>query len=914
MKNESPTQKVVFFPKAHEELYKGATILANSVASTMGPSGHSVIIDMETGPPLITKDGVTVAKSINLKDKLQSMGAELLKEVASKTNDIAGDGPQPLYSKVLTPKGWKPMGEIKIGDKICGTNNSIQTVLGVYPKGQKTICKVILADGNMNTRIVECSEDHLWSVKTCYGATKLMTTEQLIASGLERKGNGGKYFIENTSVEFDNQTDNLPLDPYLLGILLGDGSLSADHEIELSIGLNEGYILDKIILPKNCNMRTRIYDDKHYIKAVITGSVRKNNVRGSRVSVIKNILNDLGLLGTNSWSKFIPKQYLYSSVENRQKLLNGLIDTDGTISNKGLFTFTTVSKQLNEDFIELCRSLGKSIYCGTINRKKGSGSYSNKPIFRVTELKGNRYGLKVSSIEKTNKQTEMMCIKVSNPDHLYITDNYVATHNTTTATVLGHAIFTEGLKMISTGRSAIDIKKGMDYATDIVIKHLRQTSIPLSSKEDIINVGTISANGERSIGELLATAIERVGNDGIITVEPAKSIETTLDIVEGMQLDSGYVSPFFITNSERATCELENPYILITPNKISSIQDIVGILEGVLKTSRPLLIIADDVEGEALHTLIVNKTKGVVKVCAIKAPSYGEHRADILSDIQTLTGGLIFNSATDLTVKKATLNHLGSAKKVIIGRNATTIISNLDADRKIALEDRIKTLRTSLTEDKTLDALHIDKYRKRLARLSGGVAVIKVGGSTEVEILEKKDRVEDAVNATLAATQEGIIPGGGTALYYAGTYLREHIQQANKSGSYTTDELAGMEIIANVCEYPLNTIVSNTGISPDIVKQRLKTNLTGHKVFYIDTENADVEDLVSAVRHFKSRTNDTKKDEHRFGYNAAKGTYGDLVEEGIIDPVKVTKCALQYAVSVIGLVLSCNSVIVNSEE
>lgn len=575
MSNQSPTQKVVFFPKAHEELYKGATVLANAVASTMGPSGHSVIIDMETGPPLITKDGVTVAKSINLKNKLQSMGAELLKEVASKTNDIAGDG-------------------------------------------------------------------------------------------------------------------------------------------------------------------------------------------------------------------------------------------------------------------------------------------------------------------------------------------------TTTATVLGHAIFTEGLKMISTGRSAIDIKKGMDNAAEIVIKFLRQNSIPLSSREDIVNVGTISANGDRSIGDLLATAIERVGNDGIITVEPAKSVETTLDIVEGMQLDTGYVSPFFITNSERATCELENPYVLMTPNKISSIQDIIGLLEGVLKTSRPLLIIADDVEGEALHTLIVNKTKGVVKVCAIKAPSYGEHRADILSDIQTLTGGLVFNATTDLTLKKASLNHLGSAKKVIIGRNTTTIISDLDSERKTALEDRIRALRTSLAEDKTLDALHVDKYRKRLARLSGGVAVIKVGGSTEVEILEKKDRVEDAVNATLAATQEGIVPGGGTALYYAANHLREHIN-LKQSTEISQDELAGMEIIANVCEYPLNTIVSNTGASPDVVKQRLKTSLTGHKVFYVDTENADVEDLVAAVRQFKTKT-DTKKDDRRFGYNAAKGTYGDLVAEGIIDPVKVTRYALEHAVSVIGLTLSCNSVIVNEEE
>jgi len=860
--DKPPHQEVVFIPQAHNELLKGATILANAVKSTMGPSGHSVIIDMETGPPLITKDGVTVAKSINLKNRLQSIGAELLKEVASKTNDLAGDGPQPLYSKVLTPKGWKLMGEIKIGDKICGTNNSIQTVLGVYPKGQKTICKVVLADGNMNTRIVECSEDHLWSVKTYSGAPKLMTTEQLIASGLERKGGGGKYFIENTSVQFDNQIDDLPLDPYLLGVLLGDRN-------------------------------------------------RKNTVRGSRVSVIKNILNDLGLLGTNSWSKFIPKQYLYSSVENRQKLLDGLIDTDGTISNRGLFTFTTVSKQLNEDFIELCRSLGKSIYCGTVNRKQGSGSYSNKPIFRVSELKGNRYGLKVSSIEKTNKQTEMMCIKVSNPDHLYITDNYVATHNTTTATVLGHGMLSEGIKMISTGRSSIALKRGMDIGTEIVISYLKEKSIPVSCKEDIVNVGTISANGDRSIGELLAEAIEKVGRDGIITIEPAKSVHTNLQIVEGMQLDNGYVSPFFITNGDKGTCELENPYILITANKISSMQDIVPTLEMAHNNNRSLLIIADDIEGEALHTLIVNKMKGVLKVCAIKAPSYGEHRADILSDLTTVTGGEVIGSTTEITLKKIKQEHFGSCKKIIVSRNATTVIGNNTDEIKNAMEKRIGVLRNLLENDKTLDALHIDKYRKRLARLSGGIAVIKVGGSTEVEILEKKDRVEDAVNATLAATQEGIVPGGGTALYYAANHLRV-LKAALKEKD--PDVLAGIDMIAEVCEHPLNTIVGNTGVSPEIIKDRLKQTQAERKVFYVDISQTNKEDILDAIENFKNKPLSSEKEKFRYGYNAAKGTYGDLVTEGIIDPVKVTRYALEHACSVVGLMLTCNAVIVNEEE
>lgn len=577
----TPTQRVVFFPEAHEQLFIGASILASAVASTMGPSGHSVIIDMETGPPLITKDGVTVAKSIHLKNKLHSMGAELLKEVASKTNDIAGDG-------------------------------------------------------------------------------------------------------------------------------------------------------------------------------------------------------------------------------------------------------------------------------------------------------------------------------------------------TTTATVLGHAIFAEGLKMISTGRSAIDIKKGMELATQIVVNNLKENAVPISSRNDIVNIGTISANGDRSIGELLAQAIEKVGRDGIITIEPAKSVETTLEVVEGMQIDTGYISPFFITNSEKVNCEMDNPYIFMTSNKISSIQDVVGILENVIKTSRPILLIADDVEGEALHTLIVNKTKGVVKVCAIKAPSYGEHRADILSDIQVLVGGTVFNASSD-SIKKATLTHLGSAKKVIVNRNSTTIISDLNAERKEALAERIATLRTCLTDDKTLDALHVDKYRKRLARLSGGIAVIKVGGATEVEILEKKDRVEDAVNATLAAAQEGIVAGGGTAMFYAGQYLREMLfedrtHNLHKFYKLSADTLAGVEIIANVCEYPLDTIVKNTGASPEIVKERLRQHLTGHKLFYIDVQAADVEDLVSAVRQFKSKTPVGVDASKRYGYNAATGIYGDLINDGIIDPVKVSRCAITYATSVIGLLLSCNSIIANEQE
>jgi chaperonin GroEL len=914
-------QDVVFFPKAHSELLKGATILANAVKSTMGPSGHSVVIDMETGPPLITKDGVTVAKSINLKDRLQSMGAELLKEVAGKTNELAGDGPQPLYAKVLTPRGWTTMGDLKVDDIICGTDGTAQKVVGIYYKGLKDIYKVTLSDGRTGTRTVECSADHLWSVTTRRGANKILTTKALLDSGLvSPNGNASKYYIKPTRVEF-HEPDNLPLDPYLLGVLIGDGSLSKKYEIDISIGLNEEHILDRLVLPTGCSLRKRYYtDSKHYIKATITGSTRKGvHVLGIK-SILKKHLDDLGLLDTNSHTKFIPKQYLYSSFKTREQLLQGLIDTDGHINSRGCFEFSTVSKQLYLDFIELCRSLGKVVHSKKTLRKPDDGSYSSGAIYRVTELKGRKHGLPIRSIEKLNKQTEMMCIKVSNDDHLYITDNYVVTHNTTGSTVLAHAIFTEGVKLISTGRNSVEIKRGMDIGTAEITSFLKDNCVPVSSKADISNIGTISANGDRTIGDLLADAIEKVGKDGIITIEPAKSVKTSLDIVEGMQLDSGYVSPFFVTNSDKATCEMNDALVLITPNKISSISEIMNALEISAKENKPLLIIADDVDGEALHTLIVNKTKGVLRVCAVKAPSYGEHRSDILSDLQCIVGGTIFGATTNVSIKNAKMDNLGTAKRVIVSRGNATIIGHNTEEKQLAVKERVESLRTLLTEG-SLDALHVDKYRKRLARLSGGIAVVRVGGSTEVEIFEKKDRVEDAVNATLAASREGIVPGGGTALFYASQHLRKLINTGTYS-KYSDDTISGIAMIANVCEYPLRVIVENTGVSPDVIIEKLKESSGAYKKFFIDMsmagEDPSIANNVSEYIQEWTKQNKNKEAESRFkftfGYNAATGQFTDLVKDGIIDPVLVTRLSLEHANSVVGLLLTCNAVLVNTSE
>jgi chaperonin GroEL len=472
--------------------------------------------------------------------------------------------------------------------------------------------------------------------------------------------------------------------------------------------------------------------------------------------------------------------------------------------------------------------------------------------------------------------------------------NELAGDGTTTATVLAHAMLKEGIKMVATGRDAIYVKKGMDFATEKVIEVLKKNCIPVRNSQDIINVGTISANGDVKVGELLSQAIDKVGQDGIITIEPGKSTQTTLEVAEGMQFDGGYLSPYFVTNTEKNTVELINPYILLTNRKISGLSDFIPILEKVANTNAPLLVIADDVEGEALHTLIVNKFKGTLASCAVKAPSYGENRTDILGDIAAVVGGTILDASNAQALKNLSLESLGIASKVVVSRTSTTIVGTQNEETKEAIQERVKGLRNALNSDGSLDELHIDRYKKRLAKLAGGVAVVRVGGSTEVEILEKKDRVEDALNATIAAAQEGIVPGGGSALFYAQKEVGDWFNRTVSEG-WSEDFRAGVQVILNACQAPLRTIVANTGKSPDVVMDKLAQ----HRLTSWKTEN-----------NTKVITEST---DLRYGYDAAKGQYGDLIDKGIIDPVKVTRYALEHASSVVGLMLTCNSVVLNED-
>lgn len=438
----------------------------------------------------------------------------------------------------------------------------------------------------------------------------------------------------------------------------------------------------------------------------------------------------------------------------------------------------------------------------------------------------------------------------------------VAGDGTTTATVLAQAIVREGMKFVAAGMNPMDLKRGVDKAVATIIDNLKSIAKPCSTSKEIAQVGSISANSDSSIGNIIAEAMERVGKEGVITVEDGKGLQNELDVVEGMQFDRGYLSPYFINNAEKQMVILENPFILLCDKKISNIRDLLPILEQIAKSSRPLLIIAEDIEGEALATLVVNNMRGILKTAAVKAPGFGDRRKAMLEDIAILTGGTVIAEEVGLTLEKAELELLGQAKRVEIGKEHTTIVDgNGDAN---SIKARIEQIRAQI-EESTSD-YDREKLQERLAKLAGGVAVIKVGAATEVEMKEKKARVEDALHATRAAVEEGIVAGGGVAL------LRARSSIADLKGD-NHDQDAGIKIVMKAVEAPLRQIVANCGEEPSVVINRV-----------LEGKGA-------------------------FGYNASTGEFGDLIEMGVLDPAKVTRAALQHASSIAGLMLTTDCMI-----
>jgi chaperonin GroEL len=433
---------------------------------------------------------------------------------------------------------------------------------------------------------------------------------------------------------------------------------------------------------------------------------------------------------------------------------------------------------------------------------------------------------------------------------------------TTTATVLAQAIVNEGLKSVTAGVDPMDIKRGIDKGVEALVEEIKKNSTPCKDRKAIAQVGTVSANADDAIGKIIADAMDKVGKEGVITVEEGKSLDNELDVVEGMQFDRGYLSPYFINNAQSQQCELENPLILITEKKISNIREMLPVLESVAKAGRPLLIIAEDVEGEALATLVVNNLRGILKCSAVKAPGFGDRRKEMLKDIAILTGGTVISEELGLSLEKATLNDLGTAKRVQIEKENTTVIDG--AGKKDKIQARIKEIRAQV--DAATSDYDKEKLQERLAKLSGGVAVIKVGAATEVEMKEKKARVEDALHATRAAVEEGIVAGGGVALVRASKVL-------DKLKGSTDDQTTGISIMRRAIQEPLRQIVKNAGEEPSVV------------------------------------LNKVAEGKGAYGYNAGTGEYGDMIDMGIIDPAKVTRLALQNAASVAGLLLTTEAMI-----
>ncbi|WP_349363493.1 MAG: chaperonin GroEL [Roseitalea porphyridii] len=443
--------------------------------------------------------------------------------------------------------------------------------------------------------------------------------------------------------------------------------------------------------------------------------------------------------------------------------------------------------------------------------------------------------------------------------------NDIAGDGTTTATVLAQSIVQEGHKAVAAGMNPMDLKRGIDLAVNQVVETLLSSATKINTSDEVAQVGTISANGEKEIGTMISEAMQKVGNEGVITVEEAKTAETELEVVEGMQFDRGYLSPYFVTNPEKMVADLEDPYILIHEKKLSNLQAMLPILESVVQSSRPLLIIAEDVEGEALATLVVNKLRGGLKIAAVKAPGFGDRRKAMLEDIAILTGGQVISEDLGIKLENVTLDMLGTAKKVTITKEETTIVDG--AGQKADIEGRVAQIKQQIEE--TSSDYDREKLQERLAKLAGGVAVIRVGGSTEVEVKERKDRVDDALNATRAAVEEGIVPGGGTALLRAS-------KKITVTGE-NDDQDAGIAIVRRALQSPARQIATNAGAEASIIAGKI-----------------------------------LESDDEKFGYNAQTGEFGDMVAMGIVDPVKVVRTALEDAGSVAGLLITTEAMIADA--
>ncbi|MCA9749651.1 MAG: chaperonin GroEL [Romboutsia sp.] len=859
-------KKLTYGTEAQKGLQEGINIIAEAVKTTLGARGRNVLIeDMYGGAPHITKDGVTVAKAIDVSEPIQAQGIKLMKQVALNTNTEVGDGCQPLHSKVLTPFGWKKMGELQIGDYINTVEGDKQYIIDIFPKGRKKLYRITLGDGSSTL----CTGGHLWSVITNKGVPKLLTTKQLLESNNIVKFNKnnhkkhGFYIPQPIIALSPTNWLSLELSPYLIGVLLGDGYLNG-KTIEITIGKNKKHILDKLSLPKGIYLKITEEKEKNSLRVKFKGKTEEGK---SMVDLLKEI----GMYNMTSLTKRIPELYLFTYKTDRKNLLQGLIDTDGYINKRGKLEYSTVSKGLAEDVKFLCKSLEKSVNIYSKQKSK-ENSFSDNLLYTVTELKGYKYGLPIISIEDTNTYEDVQCIKVSSKDNLYITDDLIITHNTTTSTVLAQAIIEKGLEKVKKGVNPIYLQRGINLAVDVVCKSLKEQAKQVEGNKDFIKqIASISANNDTFLGNLIGDAFEKVGKYGVIKVAPSKNSDTYVEHIKGMKFDSGLSNQMFIDPDKRSMT-LNNPYILVTDYMLNEVSDFgntddTNLLNKVLKNNDTLVIICDEIDTMLEQKLVLYRKTQNTKIFILKAPEYGQDRTEVLKDIAILTGGQFVSKENGIKLNEVDYDSFGTCEKLETDTENTTIIDG--AGDKEEIEHRVNVLQELVVQEETEHSK--DKLKERIAKLSGGVAVLHVGAKSEIELREIMDRVDDAINATKAAIEEGVVAGGGIALAQCKFNSIDYQEIDN-------EEFEGLKIINDILSVPFQCIVENAGEDVDIIKNKL----------------ADV-------------------NEKNYGYDVKGRSYGDMFKLGILDPVKVTKTALRNAASVASTLLTTQCVITNIE-
>lgn len=842
--------------------------ISGIVGASLGPGGRNIIIESELVgiPNKNTKDGVTIFRSLGSQDPYEHLIIEQTRDVAVKTVNEAGDGPMDLLCKILTPTGFITMGEIEKGMEICGTNGTTQTVLEVYDKGLKDNYRVHFGDKS----VARCCEDHLWDVTTAYGAKKTIPLKEIMKDYTTQQKDGTnsyKYYVQTTAVEFKENKEKMPIDPYLLGVLLGDGSLTGTHRssIEISLGKKKEHILNKLILPEGVEMRSTWVESKSYFRVKLTGTDQDG-------SVIKNILDSIGLLGTSSHTKFIPNAYLFSSIESRTKLLQGLIDTDGNVNKRGLFEFSSVSKQLAEDFANLCKSLGKNITTREKDRSKSTG-YSTNNIFIVQELKGYKYGNKIVKIEPLNETVPMRCIKVSNPDNLYITDDFVVTHNTTTATIIASALI----------RNLFDFcKNNPKYSpqrlTRLIAKTLKERMKPIIDKESIKitnknrhllkKVAQVSANGDEEMAKYVIEAFETVGygSSSHVTIQELSGPSGyQVELIEGFPIDKGYEEsigkfhPVFINDPVNQKCILEKPLFILFDGVISDIVKIQSILQKIAieyvngnSDFCNVVIVAHGFNDKVLSHLALNfPNPNTINVVPLKTPMNQiiNSQLNFLLDLSAFTGATVFGMNDSL--EDALPEDLGTQmEKIEIYRFRSTVVGD-------PIQENIEVRAEEIGGQAKQSESKIEKaiLEERLGRLTNGIARFKIFGSSAGELKEKADRAEDAVCAVRAAISHGCLAGGCRTLI---NICLDLIGDNNE----VYDKIIVPSLLS-----PFYKLLENAGYTEEEISELLEKMLSDKKLVY-DVEN---------------------------------GIFGDAQTLGIFDATLAVEQALNNAVGIAGV-------------